>query len=96
MSFYIIPLGLLTLGSIFITVWSALFCVRCGHPARRSDQSIILSGVVIFLMMLDWLSAKQYDYSNETRNLFYLVAITVWEYQLFLQVLRRRRSLCNL
>lgn len=95
MSIYLVPLGLLTVGSILITVMSSLFCVRCDHPARRSDQSIILSGVVIFLMMLDWMSAKQYDYSNEVRNLFYLVAVTVWEYQLFLHILRRRKSACQ-
>lgn len=95
MSFYVLPVGLLTLGAVVITVMSALFCVRCDHPSRRSDQAIILSGIVIFLTMLDWITAKQYDYSNDVRNLFYIVVFTVWEYQLFLNVLRRRKILCT-
>ena len=90
MSVYIIPAGMLLLGSVVITVWASMMCWYCTHTCRRSDQSIILCGVALFLMLLNGIITKQYEYANGVKSLFDFVIVTVFEYAMLTQLMRRR------
>lgn len=74
---------------VTMSVWLSVI----GRQCRRQDQATTLAGVVIGVLLIDWLAHGEWHTVDLGRNMLHLSALLVFEYMCFCNVIRRFHSM---
>ena len=93
MNIHVLFAGCLLLGSLYIVFKSAKICNCIDHDPRRTDITILLAGVWLFLTLLEWLITGQWNHQGDVRALGYGALVAMFEIAFITILVRDSKAL---